>query len=80
VKPSSALDAIAFEQEAQRRLDILPVDAAVFLTGNAGAVIDDAVEHQRRRATSGLEPERRCDLLEVRWLRSNCHSSLARRA
>ena len=53
------------EQEAQRRLDVFAVDAAIFLVADAAAVIDDAVEHERRRATAGLHPGRCLDLLQV---------------
>ena len=54
------------EQEAQRRLDVLAVDATVLLVAGAAAVIDDAVEHQRRRAAAGLHPGWCLDPLQVR--------------
>jgi hypothetical protein len=54
------------EQEAERRLHVLAVDAAVLLVAEAAAVIDDAVEHQHRRTAAGVDPARRLDLLEVR--------------
>jgi hypothetical protein len=65
------------EQEAQRCLDILVIDAVIFLVGNTGAVINKAVKHQGRRAAAGLDPQRR---LRSDGLRSNCHSSLLCRA
>ena len=54
------------EQEAQRRLDILAVDTAILLVADAAAVIDDAVEHERRRTTPRLHPGWCLDLLQVR--------------
>ena len=44
------------EQEAQRGSDILAIDAAIFLIGDTAAVIDDAEQHQSRRAPAGLHP------------------------
>ena len=38
------------EQEAERRLDVLAVDAAIFLVGDARTVIDHGEQHQGRRA------------------------------
>src|SRR5271165_1165635 len=61
------LDGHRVEQEAKPRFDILAVNAMVFLVSDATAIVDDAVDHQRRRAAAGLDPGRALNLLEVRW-------------
>jgi hypothetical protein len=54
------------EQEAQRRLGVFAIDAAVLLVGDAGAVIDDGEQHQGRRALPVCVEPRRClQLLQV---------------
>ncbi len=53
------------EQEAQRGLGVLTIDAAVFVIDDAGAVIDRREQHQGRLATALLDPERRLNPLEV---------------
>ena len=53
------------EQEAQRGLGLLAVDAAVFVVDDAGAVIDHREQHQGRLAAARLDAERSLNLLEV---------------
>ena len=65
------------EQETQCRLDILAIDAAILLVADAAAVIDDAVEHECRRATAGLHPGRCLDLLQVRGAEVELPESVA---
>ena len=54
------------EQEAQRGLGILAVDAAIFVVDDAGTVIHHREQHQHRPASPLLHPERGFDLLEIR--------------
>jgi hypothetical protein len=55
------------EQEAERRLDILAIDAAVFLVGDARAVIHDGEQHQGRRTLPvRVDPGGRLQMLQVR--------------
>ncbi len=56
------------EQEAQRRLDILAVNAAVFLVGHARAVIDHREQHQERRPLPiHVDPGRGLQVFKVGW-------------
>ena len=55
------------EQEAERRLDILAIDAAVFLVGDARAIIHDGEQHQGGRTLPiRVDPGRRLQVLQVR--------------
>ena len=55
------------EQEAERRLDILAIDAAVFLVGDARAIIHDREQHQGGRTLPiRVDPGRRLQVLQVR--------------
>ena len=54
------------EQKAQRRLDILAIDATVFLIGDARAIIDDGEQHQDGRPLPVcVDPGRRLQVLQV---------------
>ena len=55
------------EQEAQRRLHVLAVHAAIFLIGDTRAVIHDGEQHQGGCALPvRVDPGRRLELLQVR--------------
>jgi hypothetical protein len=53
------------EEEAQRGLCVLAIDAAVFLVGRAAPVIDDAEQHERGIAATGCGPKWLLHLLQV---------------
>jgi hypothetical protein len=54
------------KQEAQRRLDILAVDATVFLIGDTRAVIDNGEQHQDRRTLPVcIDPGRCLQVLQI---------------
>ena len=54
------------KQKPQRRFDVFPVDAMIFLIGHAAAIVDHAVDHQNGTSLTLLHPLRRLDLFEVR--------------
>ena len=66
MKWKSGLFRHRIEQEAQRRLDIFSVHAAVFLIGHAAVIVHHAEQHQRRRRAIRPQPGRLLDLLQVR--------------
>jgi hypothetical protein len=56
------------EEEAQRRLHVLAMDAMILEVGEARAVIDDREQHERRRrAALCVDPARRRQLLQIAW-------------
>jgi hypothetical protein len=55
------------EQKFEGRLDLLAINAAVFLIGHARTVIDDGKQHQDRRTLAlRIDPRRRLQLLQIR--------------
>jgi hypothetical protein len=53
------------KEKPQGGLDILAVDAVIFLVGQPTAVIDHAIEHEQGTAAAFLHPHRGFDVFEI---------------
>ncbi len=68
-------------QEAQRCLGILALDRCIFLISDAGAVIDNGEQHQRRRpCRSGSSQVGTFKCFRSDGLKPKCHSMFDRSA
>jgi hypothetical protein len=67
---------MALNKKFEGCLDVLSINAAVFLIGHARAVIDDGKQHQARRTRAiRIDPRRRLELFQVRRAQSKYQSA-----